>query len=131
MEASGASHGMNTEQPSSEATDPSLPRGAAPDDHPGWRLAFRLVDLGADETDWRPYIKITIWGCILLTLIGATIWLAGPWVGLGGGGAYGLAKATRAVRRKRQRRRQITKPSTPLREIKTPPTSPQRGRETG
>lgn len=99
---------MNNEQPSSEAADPSLPRGAAPDDHPGWRLAFRLVDLGAGSANWCPYIKITVWGIILLTLIGATIWLAGPWVGLGGGGLYGLVKATKAVRRTRQQQPEIT-----------------------
>jgi hypothetical protein len=97
---------MSEEQPLSGGNGgglPPLPTGAAPHDHAGWRLAFRLVDLGAgsnDSASWSQFARITIWIVVALATIGMIIWVAGPWVGLGGGGAYGLTKAGKALHRK-------------------------------
>lgn len=82
---------------------PPLPTGAAPHDHAGWRLVFRLVDLGVggnDSASWSQFARITVWVIAAAVMVGLIIWLAGPWVGLGGGGAYGLTKAGKAVHRK-------------------------------
>jgi hypothetical protein len=97
---------MSEEQPLSGGSGgdlPPLPTGAAPYDHAGWRLAFRLVDLGVgsnDSASWSQFARITVWIIVALTILGVIMWVAGPWASLGGGGAYGLTKASKAVHRK-------------------------------
>ncbi|MBE1580428.1 hypothetical protein ACFORH_43315 [Amycolatopsis roodepoortensis] len=94
---------MSEEQPMSGEPVSRFPAGAAPDDHPGWRLAFRLVDLGCssnDSTGRSQYLRITAWFIVVVILVGLIIWLTGPWLGLTGAGAYGLTKATKVARRK-------------------------------
>jgi hypothetical protein len=107
---------MSEAQPLSEGSVPSLPPGAAPHDHPGWRLLFRLVDLGCSNDDasgLSPYVRITLWAVVLLVLFGAIIWLAGPWIGLGTGGLYGVTKAGKTIHRRITRKGQDdTAPTT-------------------
>lgn len=93
---------MNDEQTGGEDQAPALPPGAAPNDHPGWRLAFLLVELGCgtNNSGWSPYTRITVWAVAALLLLGFIAWLAGPWAALGGGGAFGAVKAGKAVRRR-------------------------------
>lgn len=40
-----------------------------------------------------------MWIVVVLILIGLICWLAGPWLGVTGAGAFGVAKAGKAARR--------------------------------
>ncbi|WP_093575618.1 hypothetical protein [Amycolatopsis rubida] len=60
------------------------------------------MDLGCgsdDSTGWSQYCRITVWIVVALILIGLICWLAGPWLGVTGAGAFGAAKAGKTARR--------------------------------
>jgi len=91
---------MSIEQVPIETAGQVLPPGSVLGDHAVWRLVFRLVDVGCRGEGWHAYARITLWVMLTVTAVTVFVAVAGPWWGLGWGGALGGTRLLRAARRR-------------------------------